>query len=156
MPKLPSKHHDLSAMMALVSNKIRQDVAHVERQVSPHVRGRAGDAATTFGAQREQTHHTPAAAHQGGHQAPPRYGSLVDLLRYDDSMLAAKRCDPRAPRIVKVSGNLTNRPVGSARYRVIRRRPKGCWEVLDEVDRDAVVRGPRAYDCGFQVDLGKH
>jgi len=143
MAKLPSRHHDLSPVVALMRHEIGQHVPHVQRQVAPDIGLRGGNLSACRDAEFEKFLDTPAAPLQGGEQAAARYPPKIDERGYGKSVLVAESPEPPAPGVVEMGGN---RAKCASWYPGNRGVPQHGWKLLHEVGSHEAVRPPRGED----------
>src|SRR5206468_5716556 len=117
LARLVRHHENLSPVVALVRDEVREHVADVERQVAPDVRLRRRDLATGLEAQRQQGFDAVGAPLQRRHELPPRHSAVIDVIGCGNAVLAAERLDPAAAGVVDVSGDHAYRASWHARHR---------------------------------------
>ena len=103
--ELPRQQNDLPAVMRLVRHEVREDVPDVERQVAPHVAAGRRHVAARRQSECEETFDAVAAAPQCRRQLPARDMTTIDAIGTVYAVLAAKRPDPAAARIVQMGGD---------------------------------------------------
>jgi hypothetical protein len=140
MTCLPRHHSDLATMMSFVRHEVGQQMPDVEREIAPHVALGWRDLPSCGKAELEQRLHSAATALQCGHELARGDTMVVDAGGGGNSMLPPERLDPAAAGVVEVGSYSADRAPRGARNSDI---PERRRQVLDKVDRHAVVRPPR-------------
>src|SRR6266404_6834627 len=151
MSQLAGEQHDLPAVMAFVRDEIGENVADVQREVAPGVRGGNRNAAAGGAPEPEKAADAPAAAFECRHQIPSADPPAIDALGHSNAVLLADHLDPHAAGVVDMS---RNHPDRAARSPWNALSPERGGQVLDEKDRDAVVRLPRRKNRVPEVRCG--
>ena len=116
MAQLPGEHDNLTAMMAFMSDEIRQDMPDVEREVAPGVRRGVRDHAASVTTERQQTDDATTAVTKCSNQLLRKNLLSIDGSRYRDAVFFSQRLDPHAARIVDVAGNHPHGSPGRSRH----------------------------------------
>lgn len=137
--ELPRQQNDLPAVMRLVRHEVREDVPDVERQVAPHVAAGRRHVAARRQSEFEETFDAVAAAPQSRRQLPARDMTTIDAIGDRDAVLAAKRPDPAAARIVQMGGD---HPYCAPRGTRHGDFPQSIWQLLNQASRHLVAGSP--------------
>lgn len=153
MSQLPGEQHNLPAVMAFMRGEIGKKVADVQREVAPHVRRGDRNTAAGLASEPEKGADAQTAAFERRHQLPPADSPAIDAVRHRNAMRLADHFDPHATSVMDMSCNHAD---GATRSTWNARSPERGGQVLDEKDRDAVVRPPRRKDRVSEVRRGEH
>ena len=148
MTCLPSDDDDLAAVMRLVGDEVGQDMADVERQITPYVSPGRRHVPARGETQAEQSLDPIAAALQCSNEWPACDATMVDPMRSGDAVLATERLDPLASCVVQVGCNHSNGPVWHSGNGEV---PEPGGQMLDEGDGYPVVRSPGRNDGRSQI-----
>src|SRR5262245_22661316 len=147
MPELPCHQHNLAPVMTLVSDEVGQHVSHVKRQIAPHIRGCGWNLPTALEPEVQQAGNSTAADLQGANQLGAGHPAAVYRRRHLQAVWPSQSLDPHAACVVDMASNHLD---GSHRRTWNRSGPRGIWELLDQGDGDAVVRGPGVQNARTQ------
>lgn len=153
MTQRTREHDDLSAMMALVSDEIGEHVGNIQRQVAPDVGLRWRDLTSGGDAQLEECFDPFGALFECCQQLLARYLAAVDRSGNGEAVFPAERLDPRATRVVQVTGDHAYRAPRCAWHVGV---PERAGQVLYEIRRDAAVGPPRRQNCCTWIVPSSH
>ena len=150
MSHLARQHAQLATMVGLVRHEVVQKVHDIGREVLP--RGPRNDA-TPSNPELEQFDDAGATPRQRPQQLRRANAARVDGPRHGDTMPRAHHLDPHASGIVDVGRDHPHRPAWNAGKGF---RPHRGRQVLEEIDRHAIVRSPRSEDGAAGIEICWH
>src|SRR5437667_8521258 len=99
MARLARHHDELTTVMTLMRDEVREHMADVEGQVAPHVPSRRRDVPPRRKAQLEQRFDPVAAAIQRSNELPACDATVIDASGSGNAVFPPERLDPHAPRV---------------------------------------------------------
>jgi hypothetical protein len=153
MAKLSGQQDDLTSVVTLMSDEVRQDMPDVQGQVAPDVGLRRWHLSAVGQSEVEKRLDASAAAPESREQFTPRHLAPIDQGRRHNTVLLSQSPDPPAPGIVKVRRHHPNRASWRSRKRST---PQFVWKVFDQVRRDLAIGAPRREQCRPEIRGSHH